>query len=142
MKITIIGIDCATEPRRVGLACGYYEDEQAKIVEVKLGLKTESILDSIRSWLVQTPYILIALDAPLGWPKKLGETLVTHRAGQPVDGEADDLFRRRTDKVVKCKIGKQPLDVGADRIARTARAALELLAKVRKVVDKPIPLAW
>jgi predicted RNase H-like nuclease len=142
MKITIIGIDCATKPKRVGLACGYYEDQQAMVVEVKVGLSEEANLDSIRSWLEPTTPTLIALDAPLGWPKKLGETLATHRAGQPVKDKANDLFHRKTDNVVKCKIGKQPLEVGADRIARTAVSALELLGNIRKVADQPIPLVW
>jgi predicted RNase H-like nuclease len=142
MKITIIGIDCATKPKRVGLACGYYEDQQAKVVEVKVGLSKDANLESIRSWLEPNTPTLIALDAPLGWPKKLGETLMTHRAGQKVEADPNDLFRRKTDKVVKCKINKQPLDVGADRIARTARAALELLGDIRINTDPPIPLAW
>jgi predicted RNase H-like nuclease len=142
MKITIIGIDCATDPKRVGLACGYVENQQAKVVDVKVGSSKESNLDLIRSWLDRTTTTLIALDAPLGWPKKLGETLVTHRAGEKVEVDPNDLFRRNTDKFVKCKIGKQPLDVGADRIARTARAALELLGNIRKDTDPPIPLAW
>ena len=39
-------------------------------------------------------------------------------------------------------MGKTPLDVGADRIARTAHAALGLLAKLRSRLDLEIPLAW
>jgi hypothetical protein len=34
------------------------------------------------------------------------------------------------------------LDVGADRIARTAHSALLFLDHLRKAVDEPIPLAW
>lgn len=39
-------------------------------------------------------------------------------------------------------MGKQSLDVGADRIARTAKAALDLLDCLRANTDLPIPLAW
>lgn len=34
------------------------------------------------------------------------------------------------------------LDVGADRIARTATAALSLLAQIRVLTKQAIPLAW
>jgi predicted nuclease with RNAse H fold len=52
------------------------------------------------------------------------------------------LFQRATDRRIKDDIGKQPLEVGADRIARTAHAALEILHDLRQRVGKPIPLAW
>lgn len=65
-----------------------------------------------------------------------------HWAGEVVEGEPDLLFRRGTDRFVKRMLGKQPLDVGADRIARTAHSALRLLAEVRQLTACPIPLAW
>ena len=34
------------------------------------------------------------------------------------------------------------MDVGAERIARTAAATLRLLANLRSALDAPIPLAW
>lgn len=52
------------------------------------------------------------------------------------------LFRRETDRDVKRRLGKQSLDVGADRIARTAVSALRLLSRVRERLGAPIPLAW
>jgi hypothetical protein len=73
----------------------------------------------------------------------MGETLRAHRAGQPVSvKDRDALFRRKTDRVVIKEIGKRPLDVGADRIARTAHAALALLERLREITGQPIPLAW
>ena len=57
-------------------------------------------------------------------------------------GDANNLFRRHTDQEIKRRLGKQPLDVGAHRIARTAHAALRLLAEVRELAGLPIPLAW
>ena len=38
--------------------------------------------------------------------------------------------------------GKTPLDVGADRIARTALSALQLLDSLSKKIGAVIPLAW
>jgi hypothetical protein len=29
--------------------------------------------------------VLIAIDAPLGWPKQLALTLINHRAGMPIE---------------------------------------------------------
>jgi hypothetical protein len=43
---------------------------------------------------------------------------------------------------IKEKIGKQSLDVGADRIARTAYSALELLDRLRQMLGHDIKLAW
>ena len=52
------------------------------------------------------------------------------------------MFRRETDRFIKRRLGQQSLDVGADRIARTAHAALALLQEVRDVTAETIPLAW
>ena len=57
-------------------------------------------------------------------------------------GESNTLCRWDTDRVVCDRIGKQSLDVGADRIARTAHAALQLLHQLRSRLGQPIPLAW
>jgi hypothetical protein len=84
---------------------------------------------------------LIGLDAPLGWPAAMGRVLSGHRAGEAVGLPANDLFRRHTDRVVRERIGKQPLDVGADRIARTAVAALDLLAELRRLTGRALPVA-
>ncbi len=84
----------------------------------------------------------LALDAPLGWPAVLGETLGPHIAGESLDGTPNELFRRQTDHFIKAVIGRQPLDVGADRIARTAHAALGLLEQLRQLTGQPVPLAW
>ena len=43
---------------------------------------------------------------------------------------------------MKARLGKQSLDVGADRIARTAHSALKLLDEVRQKTGLPIPMAW
>jgi hypothetical protein len=78
----------------------------------------------------------------LGWPKALGEELHSHEAGESIRVEPNQLFRRETDLFIKREIGKQSLAVGADRIARTAHAALTLLDEIREVTGQPIPLSW
>jgi hypothetical protein len=52
------------------------------------------------------------------------------------------MFRRSTDRFVHRVVGQLPLDVGANLIARTAHAALELLADVRAKSARETPLAW
>jgi len=142
MTIGIIGIDCATQPRKTGLALGFFEAGNATLAEVSLGTDASELINMVLEWIDRSELNLITLDAPLGWPAKLGKVLHLHKAGQPIDVEPNLLFRRETDRFIKSKIGKQPLDVGADRIARTARAALFLLDEVRQNTGKAIPLAW
>lgn len=57
-------------------------------------------------------------------------------------GAPNQLFRRETDRFVQRTFGKTPLDVGADRIARTALSALQLLEALSKKIGAAIPLAW
>jgi hypothetical protein len=84
---------------------------------------------------------VVGLDAPLGWPRELGRLLENHRAGDAVGIDGDRLFRRRTDEVVREYLGKQPLEVGADRIARTAVVALDLLGELRELTGRDFPVA-
>jgi len=60
----------------------------------------------------------------------------------PLTVDAHSMFRRQTDKRVRALVNITPLDVGADRIARTAHTALNLLGQLRAVLGLPIPLAW
>ena len=81
------------------------------------------------------------LDAPLGWPVALGSALLNHSAGQEMRVSSDKLFRLETDDHIYRRLGKRPLKVGANLIARTAVAALGLLGRLRKPTGKPIPIS-
>jgi hypothetical protein len=107
----------------------------------------------VAGWLGDGRPALLAIDAPLGWPGRLGDALVTHMAGAPplpadqaqssaAWRDANLLFRRSTDRFIKARLGQQPLDVAADRIARAAFAALWLLDDLREATGAPLPLAW
>ena len=85
--------------------------------------------------------VLIAIDAPLGWPKPLAETLINHLAGMPIETPANAMFRRKTHLFIQTRLGKRHLDVGADRIARTSYAGLAILGTLRAELGMPIPLA-
>lgn len=143
MGITIIGIDCAVDPRRVGLALGTFNGEHTRLLRAEIGALSRDPAEVVADWLSEYGGpVLLALDAPLGWPMALGTNLQAHCAGAVLDCPADTLFRRETDRFVRRIVGKQSLDVGADRIARTAHAALGLLANVRRLTGMELPLAW
>ncbi len=139
----LIGVDCACDPKNVGLArAEATPDERPHVTDVLRGSDVPSIAETLAAWIATAQHGLIALDAPLGWPGPLGAALHQHQAGEVLSAEPDQLFRRKTDREIKRRFNKTPLDVGADRIARTAHTALALLQEVRRITGRPIPLAW
>lgn len=143
MRINIIGIDCATNPTDVGIAFGRFSNEHTMVERVEQGSRRDEPADIVAAWLKgQDDPTLLALDAPLGWPNTLAEELQVHTAGRKFTSSANSLFRRSTDMFIKEKIGKQSLDVGADRIARTAYSALDLLNRLSQMLERNIKLAW
>lgn len=141
-ETVIVGIDCATVSQKVGLAIGRLSSQGLEITNICSGSKGQSVGSAVSQWIQGENRVLLAIDAPLGWPADLGKNLSTHIAGGKLSVEPNLLFRRETDRFIKRTIGKQSLDVGADRIARTALAALEILETVRRETSSPVPLAW
>ncbi len=141
-SVQIIGIDCAADPKNVGLAMGVYTEGKARLQQLAVGKKEDLLVKQVTDWMAGASTVLLALDAPLGWPEQMGELLAPHYAGEAIKVEANNFFRRTTDKWVKRNLDRQPLDVGADRIARTALAALTMLDALRKSTHVPVPLAW
>ena len=137
--ITLIGIDCATRPEKVGLARARWNPGGAPLHELEFhrSRPNANIPAWIRSWIAPAGLTLLALDAPLGWPAAFGQALAAHQAGQPLEVENETFFRRQTDVLVDDI--HRPMDVTADRIARTAYWAVDLLGKISSF---PIPLAW
>jgi hypothetical protein len=143
MNCNIIGIDCATDDKKVGLAYGTFENDRLEIHETIAGGVAASPRDVVSEWIHNRPgRTLLAIDAPLGWPQPLFRSLAAHQAGRAIDVAANELFRRATDLHIYSTLRKTPLDVGADRIARTAHAALRLLGDLRGLCNLAIPLAW
>ncbi len=139
----VIGVDCATDPKNIGLAVGEFSTSTPRrlLAVDRLGSHS-TVLEKVMSWMPLGDACLLALDAPLGWPAPLGSNLNKHTAGQPIAVPANQMFRRETDRVIKQKLDRQPLDVGADHIARTAHAAVQFLGELRAATELPIPLAW
>lgn len=139
----IIGVDCSTSETGVAVAVATLELGHLAISPpLQCGGTAGAVLEVLSSQIDREEACLLALDAPLGWPTALGPALSGHQAGRPVAVDANLLFRRATDRYIKLRTNQQPLDVGADRIARTAHWAVNLLAKLREKLDEEIPLAW
>ncbi len=134
--IQIVGVDCAAQPKNVGVACA-----RGRSVEVVVaGLADPAGV--VVEWVDWSSPVLIALDAPLGWPAPMAAELADHRPGELVGTAPNAFFRRTTDRVVHERIGKMPLEVGADRIARAAHGALRLLDEVRRRAGAALPVLW
>ena len=140
--ITIIGVDYSTDNRKTGLALGTWSNGKVTIGDVTIASEREPALKIIARWLTQHELVLLALDAPFGWPEAMGRELSSHSAGRPVEAKADEFFSRLTDRIVRDYIAKKPLEVGANLIARTAHSALRLLEDLRNNMHTEIPLAW
>ena len=141
---TIIGVDCAAQPNNTGIARGEMEGGRLTIRNVERGDRRRTPAVVLREWLgaVSGRPTLLALDTPLGWPVATSNALNGHRAGLPIDVHPDYMFRRITDRYVKKRTKKIPLEVGASLIARTAHSALGLLDGLRGATNQEIPLKW
>jgi predicted nuclease with RNAse H fold len=138
----VIGIDCATQPSSTGLVYARARAGRVSVLAATLGSPRQRPAQTIAGWLANEPAALLALDAPLGWPQSIGPALMGHAAGEQLTATPNALFRRATDDAIAERLHKRPLDVGADRIARTAHAALALLGELRQLTGQSIPLAW
>ncbi len=143
MQTAIIGIDCSAQWKKVGLALATSSASGLRVEKVAVGGNKKDPLAIAAAWAREcTRPLVFALDAPLGWPDRMARELACHRAGVELNTTANRLFRRATDDFIHERLKKRPLDVGADRIARTAHAALRLLGGLRDALDEAIPMAW
>ena len=138
----LIGVDCAVDDRKTGVARASLTNTQVVVHEVGVGRSSRTAVDCVAEWVAGAKTCVVAIDSPLGWPVDLSKALVTHHAGESIDTDPHQLFRRETDRFVKRILGKQTLDVGADRIARTARAAVGFLTQIRRLTGRNLPLLW
>ena len=141
----IVGIDVASKLANCGYAIGIWNSGQIQIQ--RAGLLEEAgqmngLRDVIAPLMRSSDPVLLALDAPLGWPAPLGKTLAAHQAGGPITVAKDAMFARNTDRFVRKRTGQIPLEVGADKIARAAHAALNILQSLREASGEELPMAW
>jgi predicted RNase H-like nuclease len=140
--ISLIGVDCAAQPQNTGLAWAILDGEVLVIREARCASSQASAASIVAQWMEESHRVLLALDAPLGWPAALGRELARHRAGAPLVSAAHAMFRRLTDDEIYRRFKKRPLEVAADRIARAAHAALKFLEELRGLVGHELPLVW
>jgi hypothetical protein len=145
--IRLIGVDCATLAQNTGFAVGSLDPANPARVRIHAArcCAASDELAALSVDAIGDRPALLGLDAPLGWPAPLADTLSWHQAGAPLGSPIlpdDRMFSRVTDLDIRARFGRRPLEVGADRIARTARAALRLLADVEVRRNKPVPLGW
>lgn len=143
----LLGIDLAVDARNTAITRARWVPGSLVVESVSMAGSDdvlESLLDGLSADSAEPTDpeepVLLCIDAPLGWPLELGSRLSTHRAGEGIGIAANDLFRRETDRDVRRRCGKTPLDVGADRIARTALRAVQFLQTLRVQTDLTIDL--
>ena len=137
----IVGLDAASDPRKFGLVLCLWSGANLSLMAAGT-LGDAALRTRLDDELRVAERALLAVDAPLGWPAALAAALATHRAGEAIQASQNALFRRATDIAVLATTGKLPLEVGADRIARAAWQALNVLGQLRVATGQPIPLAW
>lgn len=140
--ITLLGIDCATQPNKVGLALGHARGDGVCVTACRTCSRAEPPAAVVRDWLAGSECVVIGMDAPLGWAEPLGRALHGHEAGRPMGFSSNDLFRRATDRSIRERYRKWPLEAGANFISRTAVAALDLLHDIGMDRGCAAPLAW
>jgi predicted nuclease with RNAse H fold len=141
----LVGIDAASQLSGCGYAIGHLRSGQIAVEETGF-LATKAQPDALCGRLAprlrEERQGLVAIDAPLGWPAEMAAALAPHMAGNPIEVEKELLFSRETDRILKRDVGKKPLEIGADKIARASHTALDVLARLRSISGHAIPLAW
>lgn len=127
-----IGVDLAAGVPGTALAEIEWAPGRARLVRLQVGVDDVDIVASVGAdgWL--------GLDCPLGWPDAFVDFVGAHHLGeQPqlgeVDGGADwrrGLVYRRTDVVVRDRIGRWPLSVSTDRLGVTALRGAGLMRRL------------
>jgi predicted RNase H-like nuclease len=143
--VLLVGLDAASRHSKFGFPLGHYDNGRVQIESAGL-LEEKGCADALTARIAprirESERALIAIDAPLGWPLSLGRELPGHSAGQAFKADKDLLFNRETDRFVRKLLGKRTLEVAADKIARAAHTALQILATLRVTTGREIPLAW
>ena len=146
-RLRLIGVDwAASDEAKRGLALAELDARgDLTLLEVGSGTRERRATERIAAWLSpeQAPgEVVVGIDAPLGWPRVFAAGIATHRAGESLGAQthAAEFFDRVADRHVHRVYGKKPLEVGADRIARTAFSALALVAELRR--HRPLAMGW
>ncbi|MDF2990426.1 MAG: branched-chain amino acid aminotransferase [Microbacterium sp.] len=128
-----IGVDLAAGAAGTALAEITWDGAQAHLTRLEVGVDDPSIVASVAS-----DDVWLGIDCPLGWPDAFVDFVRAHHAAEApargrVEGGADwrrPLVYRRTDHVVRERIGRWPLSVSTDRLGVTALRCAGLLRRL------------
>lgn len=135
----IIGIDSAVQDKNIGMVLCEYINQQIHIKDK--WDKAITFESQIEKWIDKNKTIL-AVDSPLGWPKAFSKQLNDHLAGMTLGNDDKPFFKRQTDIDIALRFGKIPLEVSADRIARTAYHTLRRLGNLKTTITRNIEIIW
>ena len=129
----VAGIDLAAEPKGTALALIEWNNDQAKLQELFLGVDDSQIVEAAKS------ANKIGIDCAFGWPVEFFEFLTQHmnptQTPKGIDGAMDwrrTLSYRETDREVRKLTGRWPLSVSTDRLGLTAMRNAGLLARYQE----------
>ncbi|WP_046226982.1 DUF429 domain-containing protein [Paenibacillus dauci] len=134
----IIGIDCATEHKNTGICV--YDYNNKKFIAYKAASTTMDTINSILKDHSKENFLL-CWDTPLGWPIDFSSSLVNHLAGQYLRSAPLNFFNRSTDLFCHSLLGKKPLEITTNRIARTTHKTLGIINELQMKYPK-MKLLW
>ena len=118
------GVDLASRPRRTATCLIHWDRTSARVEKLSMGA-TDSDLHELFGHADK-----IGIDAPRGWPVRFSRAIANHSTSTVWPSvDVSQLRFRRTDEVVKEKLGQWPLSVSSDLIAVPAMRAVRLLAE-------------
>ena len=129
----VAGIDLAAEPKGTSLALIEWNNDQAKLKELFLGVDDQQLVKLTKG------ANKIGIDCAFGWPVEFFEFLTQHmnptQTSKGIDGAMEwrrTLSYRETDREVRTITGRWPLSVSTDRLGLTAMRNAGLLARYQE----------
>jgi hypothetical protein len=100
-EVTIIGLDWATQESKRGVAVARLDGGAVRDVRVvRCGRQAAALTGALEVIENSAAPVLLAIDAPLGWPAALGDSLREHRAGNAIAVPPHEMFSQATDRFV------------------------------------------
>lgn len=88
----LVGIDCASQDKNCGLALAEVSGGHMSVLDLRVG--EGNVVHILAEWVSDRQPAILALDAPLGWPRPLSATLCRHRAGESIGAVAGEACPR------------------------------------------------
>jgi predicted RNase H-like nuclease len=145
----IIGFDCAAQMDKVGITYSEFTADKWKIEKILPKANYDKFLKKIEYFKEREEEVLLCFDTPLGYPQKMVAYLNKLTAGKAdlgnefnYDDHSREYFRRRTDILVKNELGITPLEIGADKLARSTLRTFEIINRINEILNGELSLAW